>query len=186
MMVITLGVNRGHAMTPAETPTETALIVPVPGLDPVVGQFRRRLDHSAPWGVPPHVTVCYPFVPPAEARDVIAALPSVPAFECTFREVRWFGDDVVWLAPEPEEPFRALTAEVLRRFPDHPPYGGRFGDPIPHLTVGSTRLGTYPDLREAGDVVNERLPVTVTIDRMLLIAGTDAPDSWQTVAEVPF
>jgi 2'-5' RNA ligase len=169
------------------TPTETALIVPLPALEPAVGEFRRELDHSAPWGVPPHVTVCYPFMPPAMVTaDVTAALPRVPAFECTFRDVRWFGDDVVWLAPEPDGPFRALTAEVLRRFPDHPPYGGQFADPIPHLTIGSTRLGTYPDLRNAGDAVAKRLPVAVAVDRMLLIAGTDAPGSWHTVAEVAF
>lgn len=166
--------------------TETAVIVPVPALEPVVGEFRRRLDHSAPWGVPPHVTVCYPFVPPsAVTADTIAALPTVPAFECTFREVRWFGDDVVWLAPAQDGPFRALTAEVMRRFPDHPPYGGAF-DPVPHLTIGSTRLGNRADLRAAGAAVEQRLPVTVTIDRLLLIAGTDADNSWRTVAELTF
>ncbi len=169
------------------TPTETALIVPVPALEPLVGEYRRRLDHSAGWGVPPHVTVCYPFVPPeAVDAEVLAALPHVPAFECTFRAIRWFSNDAVWFAPEPDEPFRALTAEVLRRFPDHLPYGGEFDDPIPHLTIGSTRAAKLSDLRAADRALARHLPVTVTIDRLLLIAGTDAPDSWQTVAEVPF
>ena len=121
--------------------TETAVIVPVLALESVVGEFRAALDHSAPWGVPPHVTVCYPFVPPSAVNaDTIAALRAavVPAFECTFRAVRWFGNDAVWFVPEPEAPFHTLTVEVLRRFPDHPRYGGAV-DPIPYLTISSTR-----------------------------------------------
>lgn len=84
-------------------PAETALIVPVPEAEPLVGRHRRILDHSAPWGVPAHVTVLYPFLPPdrvtGEAiEDVRGCLTAVEAFSCTFSDVRWFGEDAVWLA----------------------------------------------------------------------------------------
>lgn len=43
---------------------------------------------------------------------------------------------VLYLLPEPEEPFRELTRRVAARWPAHPPYGGEFGNDIrPHLTV---------------------------------------------------
>jgi len=47
---------------------------------------------------------------------------------------RWPG--VLWLAPEPAEPFAALTRAVSARHPEYPPYGGGHDTLIPHLTVG--------------------------------------------------
>ena len=38
-------------------PTETALIVPVPEVEPIVGRFRDRYDPAAADGIPAHVTV---------------------------------------------------------------------------------------------------------------------------------
>ena len=95
-------------MTTAQA-TETAIVVPVPAAEPVVGHHRRVLDHSAVWGVPAQVTVLYPFLPPDlvtddTIEDVRGCLATVEAFDCTFSAVRWFREDVVWLAPEPDAP----------------------------------------------------------------------------------
>ena len=46
---------------------ESAILVPVPEAGPVVGRLRARLDRSASRGVPAHVTVLYPFVPPEQS-----------------------------------------------------------------------------------------------------------------------
>ena len=42
---------------------------------------------------------------------------------------------VLCLRPEPDEPFRAMTAALVAAFPEHQPYGGKYADPIPHATV---------------------------------------------------
>jgi hypothetical protein len=42
----------------------SALIVEVPAAEPAVARRRERLDSSAPLGVPAHITVLYPFLPP--------------------------------------------------------------------------------------------------------------------------
>jgi 2'-5' RNA ligase len=169
---------------------QTAIVVAVPEAEPVVGAHRRVLDHSEAWGVPAHVTVLYPFVPPERVTEetlevVRECVLEVAPFECVFSEVRWFREDAVWLAPEPAEPFRALTEAVWRRFPEHPPYQGAHPDVVPHLTVGSTRRGRLEDLRRAGADVLRRLPVHARVDRVLLLTGTDAPRSWRTMAEFP-
>lgn len=172
--------------------TETALIVPISAAERVVGRHRRTLDHSALWGVPAHVTVLYPFGPPPPG-DIVAgtitrvgaALSEVNAFQCTFARVRWFGDDVVWLGPEPEAPFRELTGAVWRRFPDHPPYRGMHEASIPHLTIGSRQAADLASMRRAADDVRTALPFTAWVDRVVLIAGAERPDSWRTLAEFP-
>jgi hypothetical protein len=102
-------------------PTQTALIVAVPDLERAVAEHRRRLDVAASWGVPAHVTVLYPFVPPdAIDAELIAglgeALASVEPFDCEFSRSQWFGEDVVWLAPDPDQPFRALTTQCGNGF----------------------------------------------------------------------
>lgn len=166
--------------------TESAVVVPVPGVEAVVGDYRLRLDPSAGWGVPAHVTVVYPFVPPPVGVDVLdrlrVALASVPPFECVFSRVEWFLDDeVMWLAPEPDRPFRVLTDAVWRAFPGFPPYGGRFADVVPHLTVGAN--GDMAAMRSAAAELAPRLPVTVFVDRVLLLAGRAAPGGWHSVVE---
>lgn len=170
--------------------TETAVIVPVPEADAVVGPYRRVLDHSAAWGVPAHVTVVYHFLPPDRLTAAVVGgfrevLTQADSFTCRFVRVAWFGHDVVWLAPEPAGPFRALTELVWRRFPECPPYGGAHTEVIPHLTVGSTRVGDRAALRQAADEVRTQLPITAEVDRVRLIAGSAEAGSWRTVAEFP-
>ena len=43
---------------------ESALLVAVPAAEPAVAAHRSRLDTSAAVGVPAHITVLYPFLPP--------------------------------------------------------------------------------------------------------------------------
>jgi hypothetical protein len=49
----------------------SGLIIEVPEAEPAVRQHRERLDASAPLGVPAHITVLFPFMPP-EAIDAAA------------------------------------------------------------------------------------------------------------------
>ena len=44
---------------------ESALLLRCPAAEPVVGSSRARLDRAAAVGVPAHLTVTYPFRPPA-------------------------------------------------------------------------------------------------------------------------
>src|SRR6266704_7013965 len=42
-----------------------------------------------------------------------------------------------YLAPQPAQPLRALTAAVTETWPQTPPYGGMFDEVVPHLTVAT-------------------------------------------------
>ncbi|HZM82355.1 MAG TPA: 2'-5' RNA ligase family protein [Candidatus Limnocylindrales bacterium] len=167
---------------------ESALIVAVPEAEPAVRDLRSKLDRAYAWGVPAHVTVLYPFVPPdqltaAVLREVAATVVAQPRFRVTFERVSWFGEDVLWLQPSPDDPFRALTSVIWQRFPSCPPYGGAHDDVIPHLTVGHDH--PLPILREAAATATARLPITARVGAVRLIAGTDEPGSWHTLCEFP-
>ena len=173
------------AMDPA---TETAVIVPIPEAEPVVGPLRATLDAAAAQGVPAHVTVLYPFVPPsgldaAVMRALAEVIAVIPAFDVTFARTRWFGEDVLWLAPEPSAPFTALTRAVCDRFPGYLPFGGAHAEVVPHLTVGNYVPLTA--LHAAAVEVERYLPIRATIASAALMAGSNEPRSWHVVAELP-
>jgi 2'-5' RNA ligase len=140
----------------------SALIVEVPEVESVVGRWRQRLDVNAAAGIPAHVTVLYPFLAAGAVdgsiRERLAALfGRAPAFEVSLDRVGWFGEETMWLGPHDPAPFSALTERVLAEFPDYPPFGGRFDEVIPHLTVGHQQ--PVADLRAAEEAVRAHLPV---------------------------
>lgn len=117
----------------------SALIIKTPEAEAVVGPLRNRYDATSKLGVPAHITILYPFMPPeCVTLDVLDRLRSifatVPAFTYTLDSIGRF-EKSTYLAPDPAEPFIALTTSVLKRFPDFPPYGGQHAGVIPHLTV---------------------------------------------------
>lgn len=118
---------------------ETALLVTVPEADPLLSGVRRAYDPAGAAGVPAHVTVLYPFLPAARIDPgVHEELRGLFAGHAPFTlEFARFGrfPDLLWLAPEPDGPLRALTAAVTARWPEALPYAGRYGDPVPHLTL---------------------------------------------------
>jgi 2'-5' RNA ligase len=167
--------------------TLSAVVVPVPAAEPRVGALRAALDPSAALGVPAHVTVMFPFVPPAAIDDgVLAALRGVvaaaPAFEVGFSKIGWFGEDAVWWAPEPAEPFVALTRAVSARF-GLLPYEGAHEGITPHLTIG--HRAPIERLQAAEAEVAAGPPVSATVRSAVLMTGSRTPGSWTTVAELP-
>jgi len=169
-------------------PTQTGLIVPVPEAEPVVARHRAALDPIAAWDIPAHITVLYPFLPPSRIDDeVLGTLRGLfgrwPAFEAQLTRVDWFGTDVMWLAPQPEEAFRGLTQAVFDRFPETPPYGGAFDHVVPHLTVGDR--AAQPALQTAAADIAPHLPIRTVVDTVRLVEGTTGELPWRTVAEFP-
>jgi hypothetical protein len=125
----------------------TALIVVVPEAEPVVGKLRLTHDWSAARGVPAHVTVLFPFIDSRaiDEDELRVFFESQPPFDFTLDRVERFDDGVVWLHPEPSQPFERLTSAVWRRWPEYPPYEGAHETVIPHLTVSETPVDVELD-----------------------------------------
>jgi 2'-5' RNA ligase len=120
--------------------SESALVVLVPEAEAVAKPFRDRYDPSAAAGMPAHITLLFPFKAPDDVDDI--ALGNLRDCFARFEPIRFslgavkrFPVDVLYLAPEPDEPFRELTRAISKLFPDTPPYGGKWPDIIPHLSL---------------------------------------------------
>jgi 2'-5' RNA ligase len=119
-------------------PTTSALIVPAPELTKLLGPFRTPNIHTPARSVPPHVTLHVPFRMPDQLDqalcDGLAALFAPRAsFRYQLRALRRFPESgVLYLAPEPAEPFLELSYLIQRRYPDAPP---DYPTPIMHMTL---------------------------------------------------
>jgi 2'-5' RNA ligase len=169
-------------------PTESAVLVLVSEAESVVASHRADLDAAAGLGIPAHVTVLYPFVQPdrideAVIADLAGAVRSVGVFDVTFARLRWFERSVLWLAPEPSDAFRALTAGVQQAFPGYVPYGGAHDDVVPDLTVGQGQAEGL--LESAARTIEPALPFTARVSSAVLMQGSLEPDTWRVVAEMP-
>jgi 2'-5' RNA ligase len=107
----------------------------------------------------------------------------VPRFTLTLARTAWFGDTVLWLAPEPDRPLRALTTALSARFPQCPPYGGEFTDVVPHLTVGDGH--PKADLDAAAGAVAAHLPIRTAVTEITLMTGRREPRTWHALARFP-
>jgi 2'-5' RNA ligase len=121
-------------------PLESSLMIVVPEAEGLVKPFREKYDPSAAVGVPAHITLLYPFKSPTEINAIVLdnlnkCFARFPPFAFSLAETRRFGVQTLYLAPEPDEPFRQLTMAIWACHPETPPYGGRYSDVVPHLSV---------------------------------------------------
>ncbi len=152
------------------------MLVPVPQAERIVAEWRARHDPVAAAGVPAHVTLIVPWLPAAEiGAGPLAELAEVAAstrpWEFRLTGVAWFGRRVLWLVPEPAEPFAGLTARLAERF-GTPPWDGEFEDVVPHLTVGRAE-GDPTSLDHVGEELRSLLPIDCRADELwvMLAAG---------------
>jgi 2'-5' RNA ligase len=148
----------------------------------MLGEWRRTYDSSAAVGVPAHITVLAPFLPPdALTGEVESGLrelfAGIAAFDFQLTEVRRW-PLVVYLAPAPSERFSALIGAVADRFPNYPPYGGIHDEVIPHLTVAECeREGSCADpdaiLGEVERAISGVVPIEARADEVWLMTGSD-------------
>ncbi len=168
-------------------PRESALIVPVPEAEPLVCAWRERYDDSARTGVPAHITLLYPFLPPeeitpADLERLKALFASAPPMRFRLAAARRFPRGVLYLAPEPEEFLRGLTRRIWAQYPQRPPYGGAFEHVVPHLTVAQAQDHAVLDEVEAA--VAPGLPVAAEATEAWLMLQSDV-ERWRAGHRFP-
>ena len=166
--------------------SQTAVVVHVPEAEPLVGEPRLRHTSDARAGMPPHVTLLFPFVPASRLgsdveRRLAEIVGGVDAFEVTFGRTARFAS-VLYLEPEPAEPFAELTRAIVAEWPEHPPYGGEVDEVIPHLTVAESRDSELLDRLAAGLV--RGLPLKACVSEVTLFQE-DADGGWNERTRMP-
>ncbi len=164
---------------------ESAIIVPI-AVPVTIARLRERMDPSAAAGVPAHVTLLYPFLPvdgldDEVRRKVLRIVAAEPSFTVSFNAISRF-PNVVYLPPEPADPFRRMTAALAVEFPDYPPYEGAYETVIPHLTVAQDVAADY--YAAAEHALPAALPVRHIVREAWLI-GHMPEQPWHTLWRLP-
>jgi 2'-5' RNA ligase len=157
---------------------ETAIIVPVPEAEAVVGAWRRRYTPSGAAGMPAHITLLVPFTDSDalhadETHRVEEVLGQFAPAELSLATAAYFEGPptVLYLQPEPAAAFREMTNALVRSFPEHPPYGDPAARIVPHLTV-ATRL-TPRELAAIEAEVAAALPIAAQAKEAWLMEYAD-------------
>lgn len=134
-------------MTATFLPVITGVVVLVPEAEPVA--------RSA------HITLLAPFgtgqrPSPGELDELEEYFAGVTPFGYRLTEVCTFPDGTRYLAPDPAPRFSRMTQALHRRFPEYPPYQGKFDVVVPHLTI--------PE-----DAIVPPLPIAAYADRATLL-----------------
>ena len=176
-------------MDGANTNTKSALLFPVPEVEPYVAVWREQFDPASRRGIPAHVTALFPFVPPVSLdprmiESLAQLLSTIDRFDFTFFSTAWFDDRVLYLAPSPDDGFRNVTRLLESAFPQYSPYEGKYDEPTPHLTIGD---GAPPnDLLRAEEALRPSFPMVATAKELWLMAGGMEPHSWTVLERFEF
>lgn len=162
---------------------QSTLFVPVPEAEPWVKDLRERYDPTASVGVPAHITVLFPFISPDLIADSDLAR-ATETFQC-FRPFEFRLErggrfpESLYLVPEPNEPFISLTEAIAREFPEYPPYGGKFTEIVPHLTVAnrSAELSTIAET-ELSKIMKELGPIHAVCNVVELYENSSGHWRW--------
>jgi 2'-5' RNA ligase len=153
---------------------ESAIIVPIPEVEAVVGPLRLQYDGAARLGVPAHVTLLYPFCAPQAVAGEIKALrevcASIRAFPFSFIEVRRF-PATAYLHPDKSETFAQIIRTLVKSWPDCKPYNGAFVDIVPHLTVADKV--DVATLSAVEDSLRGQLPIQCVAKEIWLLTSDD-------------
>lgn len=152
----------------------TAVVVPVPEADPLVGPWRDRFDKHAAMGVPAHITLLSPFLPPDQldaARPQLQALLGAAPGQYSLSQLQpWPGLAV--LEPRPLTWFLDASRALCRRW-GLLPYGGKHGDTVqPHLTVAYGDPDPAVEARRFAEIaadLDPRLPLPCTLRELWVL-----------------
>lgn len=163
---------------------ETSIDILVPSAHPIVGEW-FDLTPAAADGMPPHITLLWPWVPvitPEAVSRLRRATAEVRPFAIELSATGRFSG-VLYLAPTPVAPLLALSRAIWHAFPETPPYGGELDhEAVPHLTAAKG-----DELDEAERALQERVldPLQVLVDRICISAEGSAWDGrWAVVEEI--
>jgi len=151
--------------------------------------YRESFPRAVAKRIPFHVTLLFPFMPRERVDDgVLARLRRIFAaherFAFALTRVETF-PGVVWMAPEPAEPFGALTRAIHAEFPDYPPYEGAFEHVIPHATMAEVAEAELDAATEAiAARVAKLLPVELRADEVTLLEE-DEHGCWGEALRLP-
>lgn len=125
---------------PWDEPGSTAIVILAREVESLIGRLYGAHANAGRDGMTPHVTLHVPFVPVDRLDDDLLRrlrrlFGRFDGFDYHLRRFERFEGGVLYLAPEPPDPFVSLSSALAEEFPQYPLYEGIHDVVIPHVTV---------------------------------------------------
>jgi len=161
-------------------PMDSALVIPV-SLPSRLERERRRHVSVAALGVPAHLSLLYPFMPPADITDhdrrrIASILKQHPPFDFRLGCIRGW-PTALYLEVQPVAPFVRLVEALVAAYPVWVPYGGEFPY-VPHVTVADLLPADSREPAPPPQIANPRRPLRRRAERAVLLVQ-DQAGRWQ-------
>jgi 2'-5' RNA ligase len=148
-------------------------------------------QHMATLGVPPHVTLLYPWQPAPIDAASLGVLRAVArqfgAFTMSLDRVETFPKGVVYASAEPDGMLRSMIQALTDAFPDTPPFGGEFAGvgPTPHCTLAKCDPGQI-DAQQLDFIERLRsvLPATINVTSICVEEESES-GVWSIASTIP-
>jgi hypothetical protein len=146
------------------------LLLITPDAEPLVGRWRAEHDVAARYGIPAHVTVRTPFLPPEQWSDpALSSLARFLPIEVTLARLEDRPGALV-VVVEPDDELRELTEAVGLQWPTLPPHKDNRPDLAYHFTVVRTPNDRIRS--EAWEAIAPQLPLKAGGTEMWASAGS--------------
>jgi 2'-5' RNA ligase len=147
--------------------------------------------HMATLGVPPHVTLLYPWLPApidAASLDALRAVArQFDPFSISLARVETFPKGVVYASAEPDGLLRSMIRALTETFPDTPPFGGEFAGigPTPHCTLAKCDPGELEaQQRDFSERLDPVLPMTMNVTAICVEEESES-GLWSVTSTIP-
>lgn len=170
---------------------QSVILIPVPSADPIIGKWREQYDSVVLRGIPSHITLLFPFKNPSEiTEEVLSKLSNIfigmKPFSFVLETIQTF-PNVIFLEPKSKEPFIQITEEIVKVFPENPPYEGKYPSINPHATIA--QLSDDQDMsaikKNISEDIDKFLPIqSIATEAWVMVEGED--DNWHRKAVFVF
>ncbi len=156
---------------------------------PAVAEARAELDPAGAARIGLHLTLLHPFVPrgavtPELVDGLLGFFAERAPLQFALVRVEEFPDVVAYVAPEPQGELKESMRSLWKSYPDTPPYGGAFDEPVPHATIASFARVAI-SLERVRTRLTPLLPVACSIGAASLLEEYE-PERWRELEALPF
>lgn len=102
-----------------------------------------------------------------QSDRLVEIFSGATSFDFSLKRTGWFGDEVLWLDPEPVEQVLDLTRQISCEF-GILPYRGQHREVRPHVTVGF-RSAAGARLTEVANELDHHLPIHCRATEVCLV-----------------
>ena len=164
-------------------PRETSIDILVTELDDILSPWRHATASVASKSVPPHISLLYPWrsapIDDADINALRAVVQDHRSLRLRFAGIGNFPNGTIYLGIEKAPGLTLLIRKIFKAFPDTPPYGGEFPDPMPHLTVANSSDENLDELiQEISAALASKLPIEIAVQE-IVVMEEDETGNWK-------